>query len=262
MEIQNPGANFRELLRRELKLRTERNQNYSLRSFAKQLGISPSGLSMVMSGKCPVTLTFIEKVGTKLKIEDKDLHKYQLSLLKEKSQISYGLKDFEVIDMDRFELIKEWYHYAILNLIRTKGFQQKPSWIAKRLNITLGEAQAAVERLLKVGILVTEGGKWVDRSNKFTSHTNNKKFNEAAKFNQIQIFQKAHNAIESVEFERRNHTGVTIAFALKDLERAKDFITKFRKEFMTEFDRQANAEEVYQLSVALFPLTEKNRRIL
>jgi uncharacterized protein (TIGR02147 family) len=256
MQRQVRGTHFRDFLRKELKARIDSNPMYSLRSFAKQLGISPSGLSMVMSGKCPVTLSFIEKVSSKLKIIAKDLHQHQLNLLQEKSQITYQLKDFELIDSDKFEVIKEWYHYAILNLMRTKDFRQKPAWIAKRLSITLGEVQSAIERLTKIRFLEIRNGKWIDKSSKFTSHTNNKKFNEAAKQNQAQLFEKATKAIETVEFEKRNHTGVTLAFNLNDLDRAKEAITKFRKEFMTEFDKHADAEEVYQISIALFPLTE------
>lgn len=256
METQLPGSQFRELLREELKTRSQANPSYSLRAFAKQLAISPASLSMVMGGKCPVTLSFVEKIGAKLKIEEEDIHKYQLNLLNEKSNINYKMRDFEMIDHDRVNLIKDWYHYAILNLMRTKGFQQKPSWIAKRLGITLGEAQSAVERLEKVGLLKIVNGKWKDTTSQFTSHTNNKQYSEAAKQNQMQYFDKARAAIDEVEFQNRNHTGALTAIALKDLDRAKEFITKFRKQFITEFDRTTNADEVYHLAIALFPLTK------
>lgn len=256
MEVQLPGNQFRELLRTELKVRVKQNSSYSLRAFAKQLGISASGLSMVMSGKCPVTLSFVEKIGAKLKLDEQEIHQCQLNLLTEKSNIQFKMKDFELIDQERFALIKEWYHYGILNLMRTKGFQQNPSWIAKRLGITLGEVQSAVERLEKAGLLKIANGKWKDVSSKFTSHTNNKQYSDAAKQNQQQLFEKALIAIEEVDFKNRNHTGTSIAVSLKDLDRAKESITKFRKQFMAEFDRGNNADEVYHISVALFPLTK------
>ena len=256
METQIVGSQFREFLREELKNRSESNPSYSLRAFARQLGVSASGLSMVMSGKVPVTLSFVEKIGAKLNIPEPDIHNYQLNLLTEKSNLSFKLKDYEVIDADRFELIKEWYHYGILNLMRTKGFQAKPAWIAKRLGITLGEVQSAVERLQKVGILEIKNGKWKDVSSNFTSHTNNKQYSLAAKQNQQQLFEKALKAIEEVDFAKRNHTGTTIAIASKDLDRAKEYITRFRKQFMQEFDRNTNADEVYHISVAFFPLSK------
>jgi uncharacterized protein (TIGR02147 family) len=227
-----------------------------LRSFAKQLGVSPSGLSKVMGAKTPVTLSFVEKVGERLKLNAVEIQQEQINLLNEKNQISLHLKNFEMIDLDQITLIKDWYHYAILNLMRTKEFKQNPSWIAKKLGITLGEIQSAVERLEKVGLLKIEKGIWVDVSSKFTSHTNNKKFSEAAKQNQMQLFDKARLAIEEVDFKNRNHTGTSLAISLKDLDKAKELITKFRRQFAATFDKESGADEVYHLSVALFPLTK------
>lgn len=251
-----PGAGFREYLRQELQMRSQINSRYSLRSFARTLGVSASGLSMMMAGKTPVTLSFIEKVAMKLKIADEKTKSFQLELLNEKSQSPFKLKNFEFIDEDRFAIIKEWYHYAILNLMRTKGFQAKPAWIARRLGITLPEAQSAVEKLQRVGLLQMKNGKWVDASSKFTSHANTKSTNEAARANQKVLFSKAQESIENDAFEKRSHSGCTIAFSTQDIEKARLFITKFRKEFMSEFDRSVNADEVYHLSVGLFSLTK------
>jgi uncharacterized protein (TIGR02147 family) len=253
---QIPGKHFREFLRNELKVRSDRNPGFSLRAFAKFIGASPSGLSMVMGGKKPVTLDFIEKVANRLELDNRELQNHQIYLLSEKSNLKGKLQDFQFIDEDTFATIKDWYHYAILNLMRTKTFKPSQSWIAKRLGISLGEVQSAVERLQNVGILKIKNGKWADTSGLFTSHTNNKKANEAARLNQIQLFEKAQNAIETVDFSKRNHTGVTIAMNTSDLVKAKEFITDFRKKFMQTFDQKKDADSVYHFGVALFPLTK------
>ncbi len=255
MEKTFPGNEFRELLRLKLKNGIQKNPAYSLRSLAKQLEVSASSLSMVMNGRCPVTLQFIEKVGKRLKIDEEEIHKYQMNLLIEKSNI-IGQKEFEVIGHDRLALIKEWYHYAILNLMRVKGFRPQPQWIAKRLNLTLGEVQSAIERLQKVGILKIEGKIWRDVSSKFTSHSNNKKYSEAARENQMQLFKKAIEAIEQVSFENRYHSGVTLAMSESELTEAKEYIANFRKDFMKKFDKENEADGVYHISIGLFPLTK------
>jgi uncharacterized protein (TIGR02147 family) len=254
---QVPGVHFRNFLRNELRIRSSQNPNYSLRSFAKYLGVSPSGLSMVMSGKKPTTSKFVFKVGAKLKLGESELKNFQINLITEKIR-PHVARDFEIIDANRLAVIKDWYHYAILNLIRTKDFKPRASWVAKKLGISLGEAQGALERLQNVGMLKIANNSWVDVTNCFTTHTNNEKFSEAARQNQLQLFTKATQAIEKVNFVSRNHTGVTIAINKKDLDRAKAFISQFRKNFMENFDKDANADEVYHLSVALFPLAITN----
>jgi uncharacterized protein (TIGR02147 family) len=250
------GSRFREYLRGEFKTRSMSNAQYSLRSFARTLDVSPAGLSMILSGKTPVTLSFIEKTAPKLKLKTEQVQDFQLQLLIERTNPVLQSREFEFIDADTFAVIKEWYHYAILNLMRTKDFQQKPAWIARRLGVTLPEVQTAIEKLQKVGLLQIKNGKWIDNSSQFTSHTNNKKFSEAAKHNQIAFFSKARESIEKDDFEKRNHTGSTIALSLSDLEDAKQMITKFRKEFMSRFDKKSGADEVYQISVGLFSLSK------
>ncbi len=254
-----PGTTFRNFLRNELKERSQKNASYSLRAFAKQLGVSAAGLSKVMSGKMPLSLSFIEKIGDKLKLSEEQVQSHQITLLSEKKGLNTREKEFEFIEQERFEIIKEWYHYGILNLMRVEGFKPNASWVAKRLGITIGEVQGAVERLQNVGLLKVEDSKWVDVSSIFISHTNNKKFSEAAKENQKQLFTKALSAIDEVDFKERNHTGTGVAFSLKDLDQVKEFINKFRKEFASRFDRQHGADDVYQLSVAFFPLTKKRK---
>jgi transcriptional regulator with XRE-family HTH domain len=254
MTLNTAGYEFRVFLRGELKSRMEFNKSYSLRAFAKSLDVSPSNLSMILNGKTPVSLKFIDNIGSKLNLEKEKIYEYQLGLLKEKSG-DQGLNDFEFIESSRFKIIKNWYHYAILNLMRVKGFSQSTSWISKRLKISINEVQIAIENLQKAKFINDISGKWVDTSSSYTSHTNNKKSSEYAKENQLQLFSKAHSAINDVNFEYRNHTGVTIAININDLDEAKEFITKFRKQFIKKFDKEADADEVYHLSLALFPLS-------
>ncbi len=258
MKLNTAGYDFRVFLRDELKTRMENNRSYSLRAFAKSLEISPSNLSMILNGRTPVSLKFIDNIGGKLSLEKEKIYEYQFALLKEKNG-DQNLNNFEYIESSRFKIIKDWYHYAILNLMRVKGFVQSANWISKRLQISVNEAQMAIENLQKAKFLKVVSGQWVDTSNLYTSHTNNKRANKYAKENQIQLFTKAFEAINDVSFEDRNHTGVTIAFNTSDLEEAKEFITKFRKQFINKFDKKTSADEVYHLSLALFPLSNKKR---
>lgn len=249
------GSEFRTLLREHLSKKTKANPGYSLRSFARQLGVPASTLSMMMSGRCPITTKFIEKVGAKLKLQEDKIQCLQLNLLSEKLIKNNQMSSLEFIDHERFAVISDWYHYAILNLIRTKGFRPQTKWIAGRLGISIGDVQTAIERLQKVGLLDIKDGKWVDLSSKKTTHANNAKFSEAAKLHQKQVFDLALRAIDEVAFKDRNHTGVTIAMKREDIEAAKDFIFNFRKQFMDKFDQAESADDVYHLSMGLFPMS-------
>ena len=258
MDAQSTGYKFRELLRQELIRRTNKNAKYSLRSFAKALGVSPAGLSMIMNGKKPVTVSFITKVSSALRLAPRDIVKYQSNLLHEKLATDSDSKSYQIIDLDILSIIAEWYHYAILNLIRVKGFKSQSHWIARRLGVTAPEVQSALERLIKVGMLSIDKNKnLVDTSNKFTSHVPQNRTSEAARENQRQLFKLAKEAIDTAKFEDRSHTGVTLAFDKKDLEKAKKMIAEFRREFHETFDKSKEADAVYHLAIGLFPLSKE-----
>lgn len=251
MSLDNCENQFKTLLRSEFIRRNELNPKYSLRAYAKSLGVSPATLSLVMRGKKPFTPSLISKISLALRIPPKEMLKYQAQLFKERVSPSMR-KIYEVIDLDRLSVISNWYHYAILNLMRVKGFKSDPLWISRRLGISSAQVQDALERLVRVGILKIEKNQLIDLSNQFTSHIHDSKTSQAARENQKQLFGLATEAIDSVSYENRNHTGVTIAFDKKNLEKAKKMIAEFRKEFHETFDQSKNAEAVYHLSIGFF----------
>ncbi|MFN9069064.1 MAG: hypothetical protein ACK5V3_17710, partial [Bdellovibrionales bacterium] len=58
-----------ECLQREFTLRRGRNSSYSLRAFARSLGVNPGALSQVMSGKRPLTAQSTKKILQSMNID-------------------------------------------------------------------------------------------------------------------------------------------------------------------------------------------------
>ena len=54
------------------------------------------------------------------------------------------------MSIDKFSVISEWYHYAILELTYVSGFKADYKWIARKLSITVEEAKVAIERLIRL----------------------------------------------------------------------------------------------------------------
>ena len=51
--------------------------------------------------------------------------------------------DFAPLDLDAFQVISDWYHYAILELASTKDCKASPSYISDRLGIPSDQASHA-----------------------------------------------------------------------------------------------------------------------
>src|SRR3989344_4964128 len=130
------------ILKNEFRRRQDRNPNFSMRSFAKWLEVSPAQLSQVLSGKRPLSFRLAAKIGTRLGFAGQEriefMEKASKALSHEKS-ISAN-QPLHRIKEDEFKLISEWYHFAILGLSSVPGAKSDPRWIARRLGISLNEA--------------------------------------------------------------------------------------------------------------------------
>ena len=116
-------------LKKEFLIRTEKNPNYSLRAFAKALEINVGTLSALMSGRRPLTAKTAKKLCDQLdyspvqreNILKRIPHGHQTANVK-----LLTLKE-ERLELEEqcFRIISDWYHYAILQIIRTDHYREK-----------------------------------------------------------------------------------------------------------------------------------------
>ncbi len=138
-------SNFSEWLQREYLKRRSRNQNYSIRAFAKYLKLEPSTVSQFLSGKRRPSLKFVKKLFIQLEISPLERETVEGSL-KKSDQALPKPENYQMVALDAFTVIADWYHYAILELISISDFKYDFSWIANQLEISVTEARQAVER--------------------------------------------------------------------------------------------------------------------
>lgn len=255
LEIQD----FRLYLQDELLRRCQKNPHYSLRAFAKALSIGPSALSDILNKKRSLTEAMKMRLGLALGLNAKDLLMYKSNSKTRPKHLtdSVDRKEFQQITLDTYAIISDWYHYAILELIRVKNFKTDIKWIAQVLGITKSEANIAVERLQRVGLLdITECGKWVDCSaNGLATNINGNVTSAASKKLQRQILEKSIQALAEVPIEKRNHTSGTFAMNPEDLPIAIEQIKKFRRKLGLLLESNPVTKQVYQLSISLYPVT-------
>jgi transcriptional regulator with XRE-family HTH domain len=239
-------------LEQEFEKRSQKNPQYSLRAFAKSLGVDSSYLSKVLSKKRSLNgkalYSFAEKLSFPAEL---DFITEQESSLEKKS---LELTKFNELSIDEFKVISDWYHYAILEAIHLDDFVPDIKWISIQLNIPYGEAYAAVHRLQRLGLLkIEESGKWTSKSN---TTTKNKFSTNAFRNLQKQILEQAIVALEQTAIEERDQSSITMSIDRARLPEAKEKIKKFRREMMQFLENGKSKDEVYQLSISLFPVTQ------
>ena len=108
-----------------------RNSRYSLRAFAKHLGVGPSTLSQILNQKRSLSDKMCEKLAAPLGLSP---HRMRHLMQREPGPLpdaASAFPNFLKIEEDRFHFITDWYYYTILELTRVEDFKPKISWIAK-----------------------------------------------------------------------------------------------------------------------------------
>jgi uncharacterized protein (TIGR02147 family) len=166
------------------------------------------------------------------------------------------------LSADRFAVVADWYHFAILELLRVEDVVHRPAWIARALGITASEVHAAIERLARIGFLeVAADGTLLDRSSGKSTTLGIEPTNAALKRKQTQALNKALAALEDTPEAVRDHSTMTMSFDSRRLPEAKRRIRAFRRSLAKYVSRETDrCDEVYHLSIALYPLTDTGRK--
>lgn len=247
------GKEFRTFLKEELERRTEKNPKYSLRSFARFIGISHTSLSCILRGQRPVSSKTKMKVAMALGVDPEKITQFKDTPLE-----SNAAPSFDKISVDSYHLIADWHHDAILELVQTRGFREDTSWIASKLGIKRTEAKVALERLINLRLIQRgpDGRLVVSTTN--TTNDHQPLCTAARRKNQAQVLELSRRAVEQGEFVARDHSSIAMAIDSRDLPVAKQMIKDFRRALMARMQaRGKEFNQVYQLHIGFFPLSEK-----
>jgi transcriptional regulator with XRE-family HTH domain len=239
------------LLKNELDRRRRANSRYSQGAFAKSLGLDPAYLSKIFNGRRKPTREMVEKIGRRLRLDE-----HQLAILAHHASSPDLPIELRPLEQDRFRVVAEWYHLALLELVPAPFFKDDPAWIAQELGITVEQAVEALDRLSRTGFLErSETGAW-RLSSRHNSTTQFPGTSEALRSYQTQVLAQAADALNEVPIEERDQSAVTFLADERLLSEAKALIRNFRRELAVLMSSGTQGHRVYTLSVSLFPVSK------
>ena len=264
-------SGYREWLHKEFESRTRRKPAYSLRAFARDLGIPPPKLSETLRGICGISSKRAEQIARKLRFSPEEKKLFITLVESEHSRSKTGkanaqerlqslkkTQSFSEISLEKFRILSDWQHFAILELTDTMGFQSNPAWIAKRLGLSVEKTKQSLSRLEKFGLLVkNKSGVYSQTLIDLATPTDIP--NKSIKDFHSQMLQQAGIAMEEVPVDERDFSSITMAIDTKDLPLAKEYLREFRRKFCKDLQANETKDRVYSLNIQFFPLdrTEK-----
>lgn len=264
---------YQDLIKVEFENRISRNSHYSLRAFARDLGLTPQMLSAVLNGKKDLSVDSAVDVAGRLGL---DPNKTQDLLdavvfagcktaqakqviqqrIDERHQTSNG---FKPLTGEIFKAISGWYHFALLELTSTQGFKSDPRWIASRLGISVFEVKEAITRLISLELLEEDSGTL--KTTEFNVSALSDVPAAALREHARQILGKGIRALDEQDQKERDITSMTMAIDPALLPEAKKMILQFRRR-LCKFLESGNRSEVYVFSPSLFRLSNKQEQKL
>lgn len=253
----------------EFQERKSRNPSYSLRAFARDVGVAAPKLSEILRGKKGLSEASARKLAPRLGLskEESDLfvnlviakharRQHEREGAEERlKQLTTRLR-FNEASLDSFKVISDWYHFAILELCDLPDFQSSPSWIAKRLQISEKIATEAVHRLFDLGLLAEKKkGQWYQTEAVLATPSGIP--SSAIRNHHRQVLTKAEEALTKFSVEERDFSATTLAVSESHLEEARKMIKTFRRDLAKKLSEAPRKDRVFCLSIQFFPLDRK-----
>ncbi len=239
---------YRSLLLDEFTARKKKNPLYSLRAFARDLAVSTTCLSDVLSGKRELSRKNALRVAEKLALSPAETN-YLLNELGFRADKGREAKEFLQLDEDTFRLVSNWYYFPILSLCQIGKTDAKV--LAQCLGITEFEARGAIERLKRLGLIAEENGRLVKTTSMLS--TTRDIPSAAIRNYHKQNLKIAERSLENDPVNVRDFSAITFPADLKKLSEAKDLIMEFKRR-LARIMETSESSEVYTLSIQLFPV--------
>ena len=253
-----PPVSFRHFLQGELARRCATNRQYSLRAFARFLGIDHSTLSQLVRGKRRLTERIVRRYGMRLGLDEDSIAEFVREASWEANSDDDALNEVRRLASDTACLVANWEHYAILELVRLRDFRPDSRWIARVLGLGVDEVNVALQRLLRLGLLAMDApDKWTDRFGDTTASVRG--FTQTAL--QRLVDQSREQLLRAVGNElsgRCVFNEATLAVPSDLVVEIAERIERFRREIHGIVRRAGPPDEVYRLEISFAPLTQVN----
>jgi uncharacterized protein (TIGR02147 family) len=253
--------------------RKQKNPAYSMRAFAKMIGLTQSAVSQILAGKKNLSPDTALKIAEHLQLSETEAEYFGLlvqlqtaktpalkeALLKKLNSLN-PQKPAQELSVDFFRMISDWYHIAIRNMTEIDGFEFNPATIAKRLGISTIEADAALERLLRLELLEPiENSK--KRYRKSVDYVVSKSAipNEALRSFHRQMMDKAIESLYTQTPKEKVIGSETFAFSEKNFSQAERLTEEYFQKMAALGKMPGKKTQVYHLGVQFFNLTKEKK---
>lgn len=241
---------YQQALNQQFQVLKERNPRFSMRSFAKRLGLSIATLSEVMSGKATLSerraIEVMEKIGLTPELENQ-----LLMMLKQIPK-----HQAEDLNPELYKDISSWQARSLLFSCH-ESVSKSEKILEQELGIAESEFKEALSFLLAQGFLLRNSQGDLVRPKRIFKTTDGAP-NEDLKKMHRENLKFAEYALDNLSVEQRDFTFVNLSILPKDLEKIRAEIRQLHARILTL--HQDSAEAVpFQVAVQAYPIRQRKK---
>ena len=258
-----------------LKRKKETHPSYSMRALARDLKVSPSFFSEVMSGKKKMPAKWIKPLARLLSLDNIGLADLKTAVLLshvegtdleelidvKSAQVVSKANLSKPLDARKISVLSKWYYIGILDFLTLSGGPFSEQEIATRLELSVAAVREALEALQRLSLITIDKENGPQKTDQHIRFPTSKTDPTIRNFH-VQMIDKAKYELlrktDDQAFQKRLITGTTMAVDPKHAPLIKQKIQHFMAEIAQEFS-DGVPQELYQLNVQLFPLSKSKK---
>ncbi len=261
------SLSYVEVIQNEFDQRIQRNPAYSLRAYARGLGVDIGSLSQILAGKRKLTLKKAKKLSVSLGLTEQVEKDFILSVAKQYratnvKRISQEVKDIlnqydkqrAVVNLseETIPVLEDWYHFAVLELVTHPTVGGNNALIAEKLGLTVEEVNESISKLMNLGLVAETSGQYL-KTDAVLNVENDELLSSKVMKRHKQIVEKVLKSVSDESIKGLNLNSITLSLDPKKMDEAKEKIDQFLKE-MKDFESLGTERKVYEVAVQLLPL--------
>lgn len=261
--------NYTSFLKEVLLEKSKKNPSYSLRAMAKQLSLQPSLLSEVFSGKRHLTEENSVMIAEKLGLDDagrdyfrtlvqigrakkpqvREVLLNKLRTLHPQREIKHDLS------VDQFVMISDPHHFALMRLMDLDDFNFSVKSAAAVLGIHTLEAEAALDRLIRLELVEKVDGSFRKTKDNVTVKSPNA--NDALKKYHKQMLEKTIEALSTQKTSERFTGTEDITLSADQIKEAEKIFENCFEKILALSKKHKKGAEVYHLGIHMIRLSDR-----
>ena len=242
----------------------------SYRGFARMAGLgAPNYLKLVIDGKRNLSTEMAERFARACRLNEESTEYFTLlvafnqatddterNALHEKLSRFARFRSSQPLDLAQKDYHSSWFIPAIRELVTCPGFQEDAAWIARQLEPSISEKEAAhaLEVLSRLGLLERdENGTLVQATRAVT--TGQQASGLYIRNYHAELMQRAVHAMHHLPAEERYVSALTLSASAATWAEVQRRVLELRQELVALCDADPAPSRVVQLNLQLFPLS-------